>query len=228
MTQPPYDNDPENTGDDSPTPPKQDPLRPEPTDEGGSTPSSGESARQENASPYGTGWQSPDSSSKQHPGYSNYGSGQQDYSDSQQPYGAAHQSYGTGQTGYGPASAYPSYGAPAADPADNTRGQGKGFFSALFDFSFDNFVAVKFARVIYIIAVILAAATLLFGWLLPSLAMFGESFFGGIALLLFAWIPVGLIALVQLVFIRVFLEFVISSVKTAENTSKLVEQGTSR
>ena len=227
MTQPPYDNDPENTGDDSPTPPKQDPLRPEPTDTGGSTPA-GENSAQEDTSPYGTGWQSPDSSSKQHPGYSSYGSGQQDYAGSQQPYGTAHQGYGTGQTGYGTASGYPSYGTPASGPADSTSGQGKGFFSALFDFSFDHFVAVKFARVIYIIAVILAAATLIFGWLLPALAMFGESFFGGIALLLFAWIPVGLIALVQLVFIRVFLEFVISSVKTAENTSKLVKQGTSR
>ena len=215
MTQPPYDNDHDHTGDDSPT------------GAGGSTPS-GEGSTPTDSSPYGTGWQSPDSASKQHPGYGSYGTGQQDYSASQQPYGTAHRGYGTGQTGYGPTAGYPSYGAPAPSPAESTSGQGKGFFSALFDLSFDNFVAVKFARVIYLIAVILAAATLIFGWLLPALVMFGESFFGGLALLLVGWLPVGLIALVQLVFIRVFLEFVISSVKTAENTSKLVERGPSR
>lgn len=46
--------------------------------------------------------------------------------------------------------------------------------------------------------------------------------------LFLGWIPVGVAALLQLVLIRVFLEFVISSVKTAENTSKLVEQGAAR
>lgn len=117
---------------------------------------------------------------------------------------------------------------PVAEPVPGVQGPGPVCCAALFDFNFNNFVAVKFARIIYLIATILAVCLMLFGWLLPAFTLFSESFILGVPALFLGWIPVGVAALLQLVLIRVFLEFVISSVKTAENTSKLVEQGAAR
>lgn len=198
-------------------------------------------------SPYGTNWQTPESSGStaygqqdgqaQQPSYGQYGYGDQSQQDSQA------QQPGYGQYGYGDQSQQSQYGA-YSDPSQqqNQYGQygayqqyqqpqqnqtvqdSKGFFGALFDFNFDNFVSVKYAKFIYILAIILAGLALLLGWLFPAIAMFSESAGLGLTMLLLGWIPIAVIALFQLIFIRMFLEFVIASVKTADNTSRLVEK----
>ncbi|MGP6173783.1 DUF4282 domain-containing protein [Corynebacterium sp. A21] len=112
--------------------------------------------------------------------------------------------------------------------SNEVKKTGKGFFGALFDTSFDNMIALKFARFIYTLALIFAAATLFFGWVIPFFTLLfspaNGSTFLAFAVLLFGWIPIGLVALFQLIGIRLFLEFVVSTIKTAENTSKLVAQ----
>lgn len=105
-----------------------------------------------------------------------------------------------------------------------TMKTGKGFIGALFDVNFNNFISLKFAKFIYILAIALSCLALFFGWVLPVLGMFAEGSPGMAMLwLLFGWIPIGLVALFQLVGIRLFLEFVIATIKTAENTSQLVD-----
>lgn len=152
---------------------------------------------------------------------------------SNQPYGAGQQyaagsSYDSSQQyGAGQAYSYPNPSQPASGfNTQEMQSTGKGFFGALFDFNFDNFIALKFAKFIYILATIMAAATLIFGWVFPFLAALFDGSIGiAIMILLFVWIPVGLIALFQLIGIRLFLEFVVATIKTSENTSKMVHTG---
>lgn len=147
--------------------------------------------------------------------------GNQPYGSDQQygsPYDSGQQ-YGTGQ----PYSSYPGSGQPGFNTQE-MKTTSKGFFGALFDFNFDNFIALKFAKFIYILATIMAAATLLFGWVFPFFGLLFDGAVGGaILFLLLAWIPVGLVALFQLIGIRLFLEFVVATIKTSDNTSRLVE-----
>lgn len=176
-------------------------------------------------SPYGTNWQTPESSGStaygqqdgqaQQPSYGQYGYGDQSQ---QNQYGAYSD---PNQHQYGQYGAYQQYQQPQQN---QTVQDSKGFFGALFDFNFDNFVSVKYAKFIYILAIILAGLALLLGWLFPAIAMFSESAGLGLTMLLLGWIPIAVIALFQLIFIRMFLEFVIASVKTADNTSRLVEK----
>ena len=82
-----------------------------------------------------------------------------------------------------------------------------GFFSALFDFSFSQYITLKFARVIYLISAVLIGLCWVFG-LLVSLAAFSDG---------------TLAALVSLISARVTLEFMVSAIKTAQNTSEIAE-----
>lgn len=124
----------------------------------------------------------------------------------------------------GASGGYPNYQAQGGNQQD-LKAAGKGFFGALFDFNFDSFISVKFAKFIYILVTVVAALYVLAFWVLPFLGMlFSEgqgSAIGAIAWLLFGWIPVGIVTLMMLISTRMFLEFVIATIKTAENTSKL-------
>lgn len=138
--------------------------------------------------------------------------------------GAGH-SYGyAGASQPGAAGGYPDF-QPQNDNRRDMKSDGKNFFGALFDFNFDSFVSVKYAKFIYILVVLVAAMYVLFFWVFPFLGLLfsdGEgSAVGAVIWLLFGWIPVGLVTLLMLISTRMFLEFVIASVKTAENTSKL-------
>lgn len=96
-----------------------------------------------------------------------------------------------------------------------TSAEAKGFFGALFDFSFQSYVTLKFAKLIYIILMVLIALWLIFGWLITSIMMIGEAPLIGLPLLLLGWIP----AVVMLVLARVSLEFYIAMIRTAQNTA---------
>lgn len=122
-----------------------------------------------------------------------------------------------------------SYGAPNANQsqfnatAKNVKSEGKGFFAALFDVNFDSFISLKFAKFIYILNLVVAGLYLLFFWVGPFIGLLsdGETV-GAILWLLFMWIPMAIILLISIIGTRVFLEFVIATIKTAENTSKMV------
>ncbi|WIM68223.1 DUF4282 domain-containing protein [Corynebacterium breve] len=138
-------------------------------------------------------------------GYSGYGQ-QQNYSGYQDPNQGFQQ---------------PFPAAPEANKAEaNTA---NGFMSALFDFSFTQFVTIKFAKIIYIILMVIFALTWL-AWILSSFAAFSESAGLGIGMLLLTIIGGGIFFIVSLVYSRVMLEFVISMIRTAQNTGELVEE----
>ena len=94
------------------------------------------------------------------------------------------------------------------------------FFAALFDFSFSQYITLKFARVIYLISAVLIGLCWVFG-LLMTLAAFGNGFVSGLLALLGFLIVGTLAALVSLISARVTLEFMVSAIKTAQNTSEI-------
>lgn len=100
-------------------------------------------------------------------------------------------------------------------PTVNTV-EAKGFFGALFDFSFTSFVTIKFAKIIYIILI----ALVVLGWLSYVVTGFAFDPGLGLAALLLGWIP-GFIALVL---VRVMIEFYIAMVRTSQNTAATVAE----
>lgn len=115
---------------------------------------------------------------------------------------------------------------PQSSPLMNreVKNTGKGFFGALFDANFDHFISVKFAKIIYILALIVTGIFVFCAWILPALFAFVDDSIGlFVTIFLFGWIPVGAIALVQLVTTRLFLEFVVALIKTSQNTSEIAE-----
>lgn len=107
-------------------------------------------------------------------------------------------------------------------PAKGRRGDGDSFFKALFDFSFSRYITIDFVKVIY--AIVLAFIAL--GWVVGLIMSF-TGFADGVGtgfLLVFGFLIFGTAAaFLSLVFARIGLEFYVAMVKTAQNTSKLVE-----
>lgn len=139
--------------------------------------------------------------------------GQTDYSQAQ---------FGAQQGQYQPQGPYGVSQGQFQQPGKPRKGDGDGFFKALFDFSFNRFITIDFVKVIY--AIVLAFIAL--GWvvgLFASLSGFADSVGTGF-LFLFGYLIVGTaVAFLWLVFARIGLEFYVAMVKTAQNTSKLVE-----
>ena len=101
-------------------------------------------------------------------------------------------------------------------PTPTRAPDSKGFFSALFDFSFNSFVTLVFAKWIYVLALVSIG---LF-WVFAVLAGFSVGIGQGLAALLF----VSIFALFSVVLVRVGLEFSVAMVRTAQNTSALVRR----
>jgi Domain of unknown function (DUF4282) len=102
---------------------------------------------------------------------------------------------------------------PAAQSVDAA-----GFFQSLFDFSFRVFITPKIVKVLYILAMIgIGLACLVF-----IISAFARSAAFGAFMLL---IGAPLLFLIELIFIRVYLELAIALFRIAENTSELVKQG---
>lgn len=158
-------------------------------------------------------------------GYSQPQYGQTQYS--QQSY--TQPQYGQGQ--YGQQAQYGQFPQAGTQQYDQSQygygkpaksGKGNGFFNALFDLSFSRYITVDFLRVIYAISLGLIALAWVSG-LLFSFAGFGDSFGEGMLMLVGFLIFGTLAAFIAVVVTRITLEFYVSLVKTAQNTSKLVE-----
>jgi hypothetical protein len=167
-------------------------------------------------------------SAYQQGGYSQPGAYQQD---------AAHQQ-AYGQPGYGqPAYGQGSYGQPGYDQSgygqapQQASGQA-GFFKSLFDIRFDNFIAVKWAGFIYIIAIVVAAlsylATIIAGITTGVAAGSAASYFNDgpsfnvlplILSIIFGWI----IPALWVIGVRLVLELIVSNIKTAEHTKRIAD-----
>lgn len=162
--------------------------------------------------------------------YSQAQYGQSQYS--QQSY--TQPQYGQGQYGqgqYGQQAQYGQFPQAGTQQYDQSQygygkpaksGKGNGFFNALFDLSFSRYITVDFMRVIYAISLGLIVLAWVAG-LLFSFAGFGDSFGEGMLMLVGFLIFGTLAAFIAVVVTRITLEFYVSLVKTAQNTSKLVE-----
>lgn len=120
------------------------------------------------------------------------------------------------------------YGAP---PGGYGQSSEPGFFKSLFDFRFERFVAVRWAGIIYLISVIVAALW----WLGAVVTAIGigaaasratywnpEPEFNAwplIIAILFGWIVPAL----WVIFVRLVLELIVSSVRTAEHTKRIAD-----
>lgn len=163
-------------------------------------------------------------------GYSQPQYGQTQYN--QQSY--TQPQYGQGQYGqgqYGQQAQYGQFPQAGTQQYDQSQygygkpaksGKGNGFFNALFDLSFSRYITVDFMRVIYAISLGLIVLAWVAG-LLFSFAGFGDSFGEGMLMLVGFLIFGTLAAFIAVVVTRITLEFYVSLVKTAQNTSKLVE-----
>ena len=89
------------------------------------------------------------------------------------------------------------------------------FFRTLLDSSFDSFVTVKIAKVVYIIAMVLIALSLLIT-LASGFVAIADGDGTGVAIFIFG----PLFWLLILVIVRLWLENAIALIKVAENTAK--------
>ena len=90
----------------------------------------------------------------------------------------------------------------------------KGFFGALFDFTFSDFVTTKIVKVLYVLWIIAAVV----GALFAIVAAFGLSAWLGL-LMLIVLAPLGFV--IAVIYGRVCLEIIIVIFRIAENTSDI-------
>lgn len=103
------------------------------------------------------------------------------------------------------------YNFPSADQVANEAG---GFFRKLFDFKFRKFITPEITGIVYAIAIGLIGLT----WLFFTISAFRMNIgFGFVALIIGP-----IVALVYIIFIRMGMEFVVASIRTAQNTGELV------
>jgi hypothetical protein len=124
------------------------------------------------------------------------------------PYGS-----GYGQQpapGWGPP---PGPGGPAGYPGGPggapLQAEGKNFFAALFDYSFNSFATPGLIRVLYIIGTVVIAL----GWLGYTVVFFQFSAVAGLITLIFG----AVVSLFVLAFLRVSLEFYYAVVRMSED-----------
>lgn len=115
---------------------------------------------------------------------------------------------GGGPGGFGP-------GGPA--PAAVSGAQAKGFFSGLFDFSFETFVALKVIKVLYGLFLLLLALGILGGLGGGIMSMVQGEVLTGLGIL----IALPFAALLYLILGRVYFELIIVGFKIAEDADEI-------
>jgi len=141
------------------------------------------------------------------------------------------------QGGYGPPAGYPQqqqpmgYQQPApqptpgggpggfgpAGPGPSANAQAKGFFSGLFDFSFETFVALKVIKVLYALFLVLLVLGILGGLGAGVMSMVQGQVLPGIGML----VALPFAALLYLVLGRVYFELIIVGFKIAEDADEI-------
>jgi hypothetical protein len=103
----------------------------------------------------------------------------------------------------------PPPGGPYGGPPPASNPPKKGFFGALFDFSFEHFITPIIVKIVYVLAFI----GLVIGWLIFLVSGFAQDTSIGIIVLVLG--PIGLI--LYLAFIRMTLEFYLAIVRMSED-----------
>ena len=98
----------------------------------------------------------------------------------------------------------------------------KGFFGALFDFTFTDFITTKIIKLLYILLLIAAGI----GTLIAIVSTFGCCGTGWGLLTLLILAPLGFI--VAVICIRVYMEIIIVLFRIAENTTIIAESHKSK
>lgn len=100
--------------------------------------------------------------------------------------------------------------------------EAKGFFQSLLDFEFKNFITIQFAKVIYILAI--ALGILCWGFaLIASLYTMADDFGAGLFGFFGSLILGGIMFILYIVAVRLQIEFVVSMIRTAQNTGELAD-----
>jgi Domain of unknown function (DUF4282) len=108
----------------------------------------------------------------------------------------------------------PPLAAPAWAPAAQ---QAKGFFSGLFDFSFENFVALKVIKVLYGFFLLALVFGILGGVGTAVMSVLNEQVLAGFGML----VVTPILAFVYLVVGRVYFELIIVAFKIAEDADEI-------
>lgn len=122
---------------------------------------------------------------------------------------------------YAPPPAYsppPSYGAGAYVPPSQAP---RGFFSKLFDFSFETFITPSIIKILFILILVVIAL----GALGMIIVGFTQGVLSGLATLIIA-VPIG--GFLYILFARVWLEIVVVLFRIEENTSIMAERSGKR
>ena len=98
--------------------------------------------------------------------------------------------------------------------------QDKGFFGALFDLSFSEFITTKLIKILYIILLVIIAIGLVVGIVGGLVSMFSR---GGFLTGLLTIIMTPIVAVLYVILARMWLELVIVVFRIAENTTELVQ-----
>ena len=108
------------------------------------------------------------------------------------------------------------------NPAAYVNAEAKGFFATLLDFDFKHFVTIKFAKFVYILALILGGLVWLFA-LIAALAGFSQGFAEGLLMTVGVLLGGAVMYTFYVVMLRLQIEFVVSMVRTAQNTGELAD-----
>lgn len=106
---------------------------------------------------------------------------------------------------------------PAYPPGGNPVTSGKGFFGALFDFSFNEFVTPKIVRFVYV----LATAIIGLAYVIVVVSAFAEDAAIGLLVLLVGVV----VAIFYLALIRMTLEFYYSVVRMSQDINRRLPPG---
>ncbi|CAN7258725.1 DUF4282 domain-containing protein [Terrabacter sp. LjRoot27] len=123
---------------------------------------------------------------------------------------------GAGSTPPPPPPVVPTGGSSGMSSIPDPAREGAGFFTALFDFSFTNFVTPILVRFVYLLATVALVAS----WLIFVFAGFANSVGTGLAALILGPIFV----IIYLAVIRMTLEFYLSVVRMSEDIHKRLPQ----
>ncbi|MGO2843903.1 MAG: DUF4282 domain-containing protein, partial [Brevibacterium aurantiacum] len=158
-----------------------------------------------------------------------YGQFEQLSQQGQHSQGADYAAYGQGNYAGSQHAPVGNFQQPAAQQKAGGSG---GFFKSLFDFRFDNFIAVRWAGFIYIIAIVVAAlswlGSIIGGIVTGAAAGSASAYFGEapsfspwplLLAIIFGWI----IPALWVIFVRLGLELIVANVKTAENTKHIAD-----
>jgi hypothetical protein len=120
-----------------------------------------------------------------------------------------------GPPSYGPAGDEPFYQGAAASAVGVAQSDAKGFFGALFDFSFTHYVTPKVVKIVYVIATLLILLFYVIGLIWAIVALFNDMFWPGLFYILFGWI----LAIIYLAIARITLEFYQAIVSVSEKVN---------